>query len=132
MCGPSSTSISAALDAEVQHNSADGLLELYKDYDLDDWSVSNGNCPITSFTLVSADPGITLTEDSDDLVASLAIEYSAPAHIGEHYYTIRATADGGATADTDGTFLTYHWCYAQEADTVESDFGPYNIPESGH
>lgn len=65
------------------------------------------------------------------VIVSLASAYTAPAHVGTHYYTIRATADGGAYDDTDGEFLIYHWCYAVEADTVEDSFSFY-IPESEH
>lgn len=76
-----------------------------------------------------------MTQDSDYVVATLDKAYTATAHVGTHDYYIEATALGGATAeaqDTYGSFLTYHWCYAEEADVQTTDFGPFYIPESDH
>jgi hypothetical protein len=91
-------------------------------------------CPITDYTLDSASTaaGVTLTQDSDEVIATFGSAYTATAHVGTHNVEITATASGGASLDFSNTFLTYHWCYAEEADTMTTSFGPYYIPETDH
>jgi hypothetical protein len=113
----------------VQHNTADGEQELSKTYLKSAWSSDQPLCPITGYTLENADAGITMTQDTDEVVVTFASDYTATEHIGSHGYTVRATAAGGADADTTTDFLTYHWCYAEAAAAQTLTFGPYDIPD---
>jgi hypothetical protein len=85
-----------------------------------------------------------MTQDTDEVVVTLASAYTVTEHLGDYSYTVRATASGGAVNNANTRFLTYHWCYAEVADAynvggdlfddhdVTVTYGPYDLPEVGH
>jgi hypothetical protein len=118
VCGPDSTVITPpTLDAlEKASVTAENSLRITDAQ----FEVSNGLCPITSYTVTPNDGTFDLTANVPTFTIALSDAKSSIE--GEYPYTIGAAAQGGATAEASSTMTVFNACKGEVIPGFEDSF----------
>jgi uncharacterized protein YoaH (UPF0181 family) len=85
-------------------------------------------CPVVSHSLTVGSENFVLTDDASEFILTMTEESNAIEKLNE--YTIKAIADGGATASVSGNMKIETKCLAKAVERFEKSF-TFDLPASG-